>query len=65
MHFMYNASITLLAGNFAGFPVPPSDWIVAPLVFFLAATGSVLLCKPILLRTVARGLQAGRRPSVS
>ena len=46
MHFMYNASIILLSGNFGGFSVPPSYWSVAPVVFFLAAAGSVLLRKP-------------------
>jgi uncharacterized protein len=46
MHFLYNASITLLAGSFEGFSVPPSYWIVMPVVFFLVAVGSVLLLKP-------------------
>jgi len=46
MHFMYNLSITLLAGNFGGFSVPASYWIVTPVVFFLAAAASVLLRRP-------------------
>lgn len=46
MHFMYNLSITLLAGSFGGFSVPASYWIVTPVVFFLAAAGSVLLRMP-------------------
>jgi membrane protease YdiL (CAAX protease family) len=50
MHFMFNLSITLLAGNFGSFSVPPSYWIVMPVVFFLAALGSVLLWRPRALR---------------
>jgi membrane protease YdiL (CAAX protease family) len=46
MHFMYNLSITLLAGSFGDFSVPPGYWMVMPLVFGLAAAGSVLLWKP-------------------
>jgi membrane protease YdiL (CAAX protease family) len=46
MHFMFNLSITLLAGNFESFSVPPSYWIAMPVVFFLAAVGCVLFWKP-------------------
>jgi hypothetical protein len=62
---MFNLSITLLGGSFAAFSVPPSYWVVMPLVFFLAAAGSSLLGKPILLRMVVQGLQAGQHPNES
>jgi uncharacterized protein len=61
MHFMYNLSITLLAGNFGGFSVPDSYWIVSPVVFFLAAAGSVLLSRPGAAAS-SPGWQAGAMP---
>jgi uncharacterized membrane protein len=61
MHFMYNLSITLLAGNFGGFSVPASYWIVTPIVFFLAAAGSVLLPRPGATTSLPRW-QAGALP---
>ena len=57
MHFMFNLSISLLAGSFGSFSAPPSYWITMPLVFSLAAVGSVLLGNPGALRPMGDGAE--------
>jgi membrane protease YdiL (CAAX protease family) len=57
MHFMFNLSISLLAGSFGSFSAPPSYWITMPLVFSLAAVGSVLLGNPEALRPLGEAAE--------